>query len=395
MFSHNLVDFGRRPNIIRDLSAFAGKRKQEIGAENVYDFTIGSPNVPVPEVIHDTMKELLQTTDPVALHSYTDARGSQELRETIANYVNRRFGDHLEPGGIYVTAGASSALAIVLRGLTVPGNEVIVFTPHYMEYLVYIEAAGAKVVVAESLEDTFQIDMEKFEAALTEQTRIVIVNSPNNPSGVVYTDECLKAMTALLKRKEEEYGHPIFLLADEPYRELAYDVEVPYLMNYYDDTIVSYSYSKTRSLPGERMGYLAVCKRCAMYDEVVNVISGSGRALGYICASNLYQRMLTRCIDVVSDVSYYKRNRDLLVSGLESVGFSCVRPDGAFYLFVKSPTQDSMEACEKAKEFDIIVVPGHDFGVPNYLRVSYCVQYETIERSMPAWKKLAEYYGLG
>lgn len=395
MFSQNLVDFGRRPNIIRDLSAHAGKRKQEIGAENVFDFTIGSPNIPVPKIFHETMIDLIENSDPVSLHSYTDARGSLELRQTISDYIGGRFGDHVEPDGIYVTHGASSALATALRGLTVPGDEVIIFAPHYMEYLIYVEAAGAKAVVVESEEDTFQIDMDKFAAALTEKTRMVIINSPNNPSGVVYTEACIQAVTDLLKQKEAEYGHPIFLLADEPYRELAYDdIFVPYLMNYYDDTIVSYSYSKTLSLPGERMGYLAVCKRCAMYAEVVNVIAGAARALGHICASNLYQRVIARCIDVVADVSYYKRNRDLLVQSLESMGFTCVHPDGAFYLFMKSPAPDSMDTCQKAKELDIYVVPGHDFGVPGYLRVSYCVEYETIERSLPAWKKLAEFYGL-
>ena len=344
MFSQNMIDFGRRPNIIRDLSAFAGKRKQEVGVENVYDFTIGSPNIPVPQIIHDTMVDLLQNFDPVALHSYTDARGTIELRQTICDHIGKRYGDHVEPDGIYFTAGASSALAIALRALTTPGDEVIIFTPHYMEYFVYAEAAGAKVLVVESEEGSFQIDMDKFDAALSEKTRVVIINSPNNPSGVVYTETCIKSLTELMKRKEAEYGHPIFLLSDEPYRELVYDnIEVPYLMNYYDDTVVSYSYSKTLSIPGERMGYLAVCKRCAMYRDVLDVIAGADRALGYLCASNLMQRTLTRCIDVVADVSYYKRNRDLLVQNLEAMGFSCVHPDGAFYLFIKSPTPDSRD----------------------------------------------------
>lgn len=394
MFSQTIIDYGRKPNVIRDLSAYAGQRKLEIGAENVFDFSIGSPNVPAPKEVHEAIRELLADCDPVALHSYTPAPGMLSVRRAIAESINRRFGDHVEPKGIYVTAGASGAIAMALKGLTLPGDEVIIFTPHYMEYLIYVEAYGAKNVIVETEKDTFQIDLSKFEAAITEKTKVVIVNSPNNPSGVIYSEACLRAMTELMKKKQEQYGHPIYLLSDEPYRELAYGKAVPYLMELYDNTLVCYSYSKTLSIPGERMGYLAICKRMQDFEDVYDACSGAARALGHICTSNLYQRVIERCVDVVADVDYYKRNRDLLVTSLEAMGYTCTHPDGAFYLFMKCHIADSMEFCEKAKEYELMLVPGHDFGVPEYLRVSYCVAYETIERSLPAFKKLAEFYGL-
>lgn len=394
MFSQKNIDFGRKPNVIRDLSAYAGRRKQEIGAENVFDFSIGSPNVPAPKEVHEAMLELMTNADPVAIHSYTGANGMLSARQAIADSITRRFGDHVDAGGVFITAGASGALAMALKGLTVPGDEVIIFTPHYMEYLIYVEAYGCKNVIVETETGTFQIDPARFAAAITEKTKVVIINSPNNPSGVIYTKECLQAVTDLMKQKQAEYGHPIFLLSDEPYRELAYDKDVPWLMDLYDNTLVCYSYSKTLSIPGERMGYLAVCKRCEAYADVMDACAGAARALGHICASNLYQRVIERCVDVVADVGYYKRNRDLLVSELEKMGYSCVHPDGAFYLFLKCPIADSMEFCNKAKEFEIMVVPGHDFGVPEYLRVSYCVAYETIQNALPGFKKLAEFYGL-
>ncbi len=394
MFSQTIIDYGRKPNVIRDLSAYAGRRKLEIGAENVFDFSIGSPNVPAPREVHQAMMDLMTNADPVAIHSYTGASGSLETRQAIADSITRRFGDHVDANGVFVTAGASGALAMALKGLTVPEDEVIIFTPHYMEYLIYVEAYGCKNVIVETEEDTFQINLQRFEAAITEKTKVVILNSPNNPSGVIYTEDCLKAVTDLMKQKQAEYGHPIFLLSDEPYRELAYGMDVPWLMDLYDNTLVCYSYSKTLSIPGERMGYLAVCKRVERFADVMDACSGAARALGHICASNLYQRVITRCVDVVADVGYYKRNRDLLVDGLEKLGFTCVHPDGAFYLFMKCPIADSMEFCEKAKEFEIMVVPGHDFGVPGYLRVSYCVAYETIQKALPEFAKLAAYYGL-
>ena len=394
MFSQTIIDYGRKPNVIRDLSAYAGKRKQEIGPENVFDFSIGSPNVPAPKEVHEAMLDLMQNSDPVAIHSYTPANGMLETRQAIADSITRRFGDCVDAGSVFVTAGASGAIAMALKGLTVPGDEVIIFTPHYMEYLIYVEAYGCKNIIVETEKDTFQIDLARFEAAITEKTKVVILNSPNNPSGVIYTAQCLQAVTDLMKRKQAEYGHSIYLLSDEPYRELAYDKEVPWLMDYYDNTLVCYSYSKTLSIPGERMGYLAVCKRCEHFADVMDACSGAARALGHICASNLYQRVIARCVDVVADVSYYKRNRDLLVSSLEEMGYTCVHPDGAFYLFMKCPIADSMEFCRKAKEFEIMVVPGHDFGVPEYLRVSYCVAYETIQNALPGFKKLAAFYGL-
>lgn len=396
MFSQTLMDFGRKPNVIREVSAYATARKAEIGAGKVFDFSIGSPNIPAPPQVHEAMLDLINNADPVAIHAYTGASGDPQVRRVIAQSINRRFGDNVDEGGIFMTSGSSGALAMSLLGLTRPGDEVIIFIPHYMEYLIYTQAYGAKPVVVDTLPDSFQIDLDKFAAALNEKTRAVIINSPNNPCGAVYSEESIKAVTELLRRREEEYGHPIFLISDEPYREVVYDgVFVPYLMNYYDDTLVCYSYSKTLSIPGERMGYLAVCRRCALYDDVLDVCSGAARALGHICASNMYQRVIACCDGVVADVDYYKRNRDLLTSSLGQMGYSYVNPDGAFYLFVKSPTDNSMDFCTKAREYEIMLVPGHDFGVPGYLRLSYCVAYETIQAALPGFKALAEFYGLG
>lgn len=391
MLSQKMIDYGRKPNVIRNLSAYAGRRKQEIGAENVFDFSIGSPNVPPPREVHEAMLELLCKEDAVSLHAYTGASGTAAVRQAIAASFNRRFGHHVDADGVFVTAGASGALAMALKGLTLPGDEVIIFAPHYMEYLIYTEAYGAIPVVVPTQPGTFQLDPARFAEALTEKTKVVILNSPNNPSGVVYDRSCLEEITALMRRRAAQYGHPIYLLSDEPYRELVYDgVEVPCLMDLYDDTLVCYSYSKTLSIPGERMGYLAVCRRCTAFADVLDACAGAARALGHICASNLYQRVISRCVDVVADVDYYRQNRDILTDGLEKLGFDCVKPQGAFYLFMKCPTEDSMAFCELAKQFELMLVPGHDFGVPDHLRISYCVDRETIVRSLPAFAKLAD-----
>lgn len=395
MLSQLMIDYGNKPNMIRDISAYASKRKQEIGAENVHDFSIGAPNVPAPPQFREAMLDIIQNTDPVELHTYTYASGTIELRTTIANYVNGKFGDHIEPGGVFVTHGSSSALAACIRAVTVPEDEVIVFNPCYMEYGVYIEAFDVKCVRVDTVKGSFQIDVDRLDAAITNKTKAVIVNSPCNPTGVVYTEATIRALTDLLKRRQAEYGHPIFLISDDAYRELVYDdIFVPYLMNYYDNTIVTYTYSKTLSIPGERLGYMAVCKRCAMYDDVVAACIGAARALGHICASNLLQRVITRCIDVVADVNIYKRNRDLLLENLEAMGYTCTHPDGAFYLFVQSPAPDAVEVCNKARDFELILVPGVDFGITDYLRISYCVEYDSIVRALPAFRQLAQYYGL-
>lgn len=393
MYSESLLKLGKAPSEIREIFEYGNKRKAEIGADKVFDFSIGNPSVPAPKSVDDAIKDLVDNFDSVALHGYTSATGDAQVRTTISDYINQRFGTKLTPNHIYMTCGAASSLTITLNAIMLPGEECIVFTPYFPEYGVFLERTGAKLVAVESEDKTFQIDMEKFEAAITEKTKAVIINSPNNPSGVVYTVEKIQQMCEILERKEQEYGHPIFVITDEPYRELVYDdTEVPYIMNYYKNTFVCYSYSKALSLPGERIGYIAVSPEMENEGDAYAAICGSGRALGYVCASSMYQRVIERCIDETADISIYKTNRDLLYNSLTEMGYDCVYPDGAFYLFVKTMCEDAHEFCEKAKEFELLLVPADSFGTPGYVRVSYCVQTKQIEDALPAFKALAESY---
>lgn len=393
MYSESLLKLGKAPSEIREIFEYGNKRKAQIGADKVFDFSIGNPSVPAPKSVDDAIKDLVDNFDSVALHGYTSATGDAQVRTTISDYINQRFGTKLTPNHIYMTCGAASSLTIALNAIMLPGEECIVFTPYFPEYGVFLERTGAKLVAVESEDKTFQIDMEKFEAAITEKTKAVIINSPNNPSGVVYTVEKIQQMCEILERKEQEYGHPIFVITDEPYRELVYDdTEVPYIMNYYKNTFVCYSYSKALSLPGERIGYIAVSPEMENEGDAYAAICGSGRALGYVCASSMYQRVIERCIDETADISIYKTNRDLLYNSLTEMGYDCVYPDGAFYLFVKAMCEDAHEFCEKAKEFELLLVPADSFGTPGYVRVSYCVQTKQIEDALPAFKALAESY---
>lgn len=393
MYTESLVKLGKVRSEIREIFEYGNKRKAEIGAENVFDFSIGNPSVPAPKSVDDAIIDLVNNFDSVALHGYTSAQGDAHVRETIANYINDKFGTNVTANNIYMTCGAAASLTIVMNAILQKDDECIVFTPYFPEYGVFIERTGAKLVEVKSQEKTFQIDMDNFEKAINEKTKAVIINSPNNPSGVVYTVETIEKMCQLLKKKEEEYGHPIFLITDEPYRELVYDdTEVPYVINYYDNTFVCYSYSKALSLPGERIGYIVVSPKMIDEEDAYAAICGAGRALGYVCAPSMLQRVIERCISDTSDISIYKENRDLLYNALTKMGFECVYPDGAFYLFVKAMGEDAYEFCEKAKEYELLLVPANSFGTPGYVRVSYCVQTKQIEDALPAFEKLAESY---
>ena len=394
MINETSYALGANRSCIRDLFEYGCQRAAVVGRENVYDYSLGNPSIPSPKAVNETICQVLADTDSLAVHGYTSAVGDYGMRQAIADDLNARYCAGAAAEDFFIMAGAAPELVAVFRALAVPGSEILAVAPYFPEYKPFAEGAGFAFKVVPPDVPDFQIKLEAVEAMLTEKTQAIILNSPNNPSGVVYTREVLTALADLLSRKSEEFGHPIYVISDEPYRELAYDKEVPYLMDWYDNTLVCYSYSKTLSIPGERMGYLAVCKRIRDFDDVMDACSGAARALGHICASNLYQRVIERCVDVIADVGYYKRNRDLLVGSLEAMGFTCAHPDGAFYLFMKCPIADSMEFCEKAKEYELMLVPGHDFGVPEYLRVSYCVAYETIQNSLPAFQKLAEFYGL-
>lgn len=393
MYTESLVKLGKVRSEIREIFEYGNKRKAEIGAENVFDFSIGNPSVPAPKSVDDAIIDLVNNFDSVALHGYTSAQGDAHVRETIANYINDKFGANVTANNIYMTCGAAASLTIVMNAILQKDDECIVFTPYFPEYGVFIERTGAKLVEVKSQEKTFQIDMDNFEKAINEKTKAVIINSPNNPSGVVYTVETIEKMCELLKKKEEEYGHPIFLITDEPYRELVYDdTEVPYIINYYDNTFVCYSYSKALSLPGERIGYIVVSPNMIDEEDAYAAVCGAGRALGYVCAPSMLQRVIERCISDTSDISIYKENRDLLYNALTKMGFECVYPDGAFYLFVKAMGEDAHEFCEKAKEYELLLVPADSFGTPGYVRVSYCVQTKQIKDALPAFEKLAESY---
>ncbi len=393
MYTESLVKFGKVRSEIRDLFEYGMKRKAEIGEENVYDFSIGNPSVPAPQCVSDAIKELVDTSDSISLHGYTSAQGDAMVRKTVADHLNKKYGAKVSADNIYMTCGAAAALSIVMNACMQPGDECLVIKPYFPEYGVYIERSGAKVVEVDPEEKTLQIDIENVDKAINENTKAIVINSPNNPSGVVYKKDKIEALCELLKKKEEEYGHPIFIITDEPYRELIYDdIELPYLINYYDNTFSCYSFSKALSMPGERIGYVVVSPNIANYEDAYAAVCGSGRALGYVCAPSLWQKVVAKCVDATADISIYKKNRDLFYNSLTEMGFECVYPDGAFYLFVKAMEDDSRAFSAKCKEHEILVVPADSFGMPGYVRVSYCVETKQIEDALPAFKALAEEY---
>lgn len=394
MVSEKMVKLGTNRSVIRDLFEYGNQRKAEIGADKVFDFSLGNPSVPAPPAVREAALDLLQNEDELLLHGYTSAQGDAGLREKIAAYINGQHGVHLTADNLYITVGAAASLTISLKALTEEGDEFITFAPFFPEYRVFVENAGASLVVADSDPEDFQIDCGAFEKAVTAHTKGVILNSPNNPSGVVITEDRIRELCGILEKKQREYGHTIFLISDEPYRELVYDgVKVPYLMNYYDNTIVCYSYSKSLSLPGERIGYIAVSEKAAEWKKIYAAVCGAGRSLGYVCAPSLFQQVVARCIGQTSDVSIYKKNRDLLYNALTEYGYRCIRPDGAFYLFVEALEKDANAFSAKAREYELLLVPADSFGTPGFVRISYCVSTEQIERSLPAFRALAEAYG--
>ncbi len=396
MLNEKNVRLGKVRSSIRELFEYGKKRKTEIGEENVFDFSIGNPSVPAPAEIKNALCEILETYDPVQLHGYTSAQGDYGVRKVLSDYINSRFGTTLNADCLYMTCGAAASLTIVLNAILNNGEEIITFAPYFPEYRVFTENAGGKLVPVKCKDSTFQIDFSAFEGALSAHTRGVIINSPNNPSGVVYAESDIKRLAEILKKHSEKYGEPVFLIADEPYRELVFDksVKVPYVMNYYTHSIVCYSYSKSLSLPGERIGYIAVNDKIPQFDDVYAAVCGAGRALGFVCAPNLFQQLIKKVYNLTSDVSVYKANRDKLYAALKSYGYAVVKPDGAFYMFVKSPEPDAKAFCERAKKYELLIVAGDDFGCGGYARVSYCVSPAMIDRALPAFKKLAESYKL-
>ena len=384
---------GKVRSAIRDLFEYGNQRAAQIGRENVFDYSLGNPSVAPPKKVTETMLKMINEEEPVSLHGYTSAQGAAGVRKSIADDLNKRFDLNISPDCLYMTCGAAASLTITLKALSCPEDEFMVIAPFFPEYRVFIEMTGSKCVVVEPDYEKFQINWEAFTKSVNTHTKGVILNSPNNPSGAVLTEEVIKKTTAFLKAKEEEYGHPIYLISDEPYRELVYDDRpVPYLTKYYKDTIVCYSYSKSLSLPGERIGYILVSEQMDDFADVYAAVCGAGRALGFVCAPSLLQRTVAECTGMASDLSTYRVNRDLLYNALTEYGYECVYPDGAFYLFFKALEADSKAFCERAKAHELLLVPADSFGCPGYVRISYCVKTSMVEKSLPAFKALAEEY---
>ena len=395
MISEKMKALGVKKSVIREIFEYAKHRKAEIGAENVFDYSIGNPSVPSPDIVKETLTSLLTEKDPAILHGYTSAQGDLGVRKSIADYLNATYAAGVSEDLIYLTVGAAAALTISLNAVLADNanEEVIVFAPFFPEYKVFIEKAGGKLVAVPAKAPDFQIDFDAFEKAISPKTKAVIVNSPNNPTGVVLSEDTIRKLSKILEAAEKTYGHSIYLIADEPYRELVYgSIEVPYLTKFYNDTLVCYSFSKSLSLPGERIGYVLVSPKATMASDVYAAILGAGRALGFVCAPALFQYLIPSCLGKTADISVYEKNRTLLYENLTNNGYTCASPDGAFYLFVKALEEDAYSFCERAKQYELLLVPSDDFGYPGYVRIAYCVTTEQIERSLPAFKALAASY---
>lgn len=369
--------------------------RAKYGADKVFDFSLGNPSVPSPDSVREAIIELVNTTDPTVLHGYMSNAGFEDVRQTIAESLNRRFDTKFSAKNLIMTVGAASGLNVILKTILNPGEEVIVFAPYFLEYGAYVRNYDGVLVEISPDTTTFQPNLAEFEQKITPKTRAVIVNTPHNPTGVVYSEETIKKLSAILEAKQKEFGTVIYLISDEPYRELAYDgVEVPYLTKYYNNTVVGYSYSKSLSLPGERIGYLVIPDEADGSEELISAATIANRTLGCVNAPSLIQKVVAKCVDAKTDLAAYDKNRQALYDGLKECGFECIKPQGAFYLFVKSPVEDEKAFCEAGKKYNILMVPGSSFACPGYVRLAYCVSYETIVNSLPEFKKLAAEYGL-
>ena len=395
MIDQQLAAWGRSGNIIREIAEYGAEQAKIAGAENVYNFTIGSPSIDPPACVFETMDKLRASVPAALLHTYTPAAGLPEVREKAAAYLTKTFGVNYRAQDVIITCGTSTCLAVLTRVLLSGGGRAMTFTPYFMDYKYYAESVGSALTECPTDPDTFQLDLDAAEKALTSDTMLLIINSPNNPSGVVLRREGLEALAALLERKQREYGHPIYIVADEPYRDLVYDgQEVVYLPTIYKNTIYCYSFSKSMSLPGERVGFMALPPELDDYDDISSAAMAVIRAFGYICVSNMWQRVAIDCLGATSDISIYRGNRDLLYGALTEMGYTCVHPDGAFYLFMKTPEPDATAFCRRAMKDNLLVVPGDSFGTPGYVRLAYCVSRDVIVRSLPVFRKLAEEYGI-
>ena len=390
MINETAYSLGANRSCIRDLFEYGCQRAAIVGRENVYDYSLGNPSIPSPPEVNAAIHAILEDTDSLAVHGYTSAIGDFATRKAIADDLNTRYGAATAPEDFFIGSGAAAELIAVIRALAVEGGELLAIAPYFPEYKPFTECNGLIFKVVPPDVPGFQVKLEAVEAMLTERTQAIIVNSPNNPSGVVYTRETLEALAALLTRKAAEYGHPIYIISDEPYRELTYGVTAPWVPSIYRDTIVCYSYSKSLSLPGERIGYVYVPKEATDSGRLYAAIAGAARACGHVCAPSLWQKVIARCAHLRPDLEAYDKNRRALYEGLTEMGYEMAKPDGAFYLFIKAPGGDANAFSEKAKRKDLLLVPGDGFGCPGYFRICYCVSYEMIQKSLPVFRELIE-----
>ena len=395
MISEKMKPYVKNNSAIRMMFEEGNRLRAKYGADKVFDFSLGNPSVPAPDSVREAIIELVNTTDPTVLHGYMSNAGFEDVRQTIAESLNRRFDTKFSAKNLIMTVGAASGLNVILKTILNPGEEVIVFAPYFLEYGAYVRNYDGVLVEISPDTTTFQPNLAEFEQKITPKTRAVIVNTPHNPTGVVYSEETIKKLSVILEAKQKEFGTVIYLISDEPYRELAYDgVEVPYLTKYYNNTVVGYSYSKSLSLPGERIGYLVIPDEADGSEELISAATIANRTLGCVNAPSLIQKVVAKCVDAKTDLAAYDKNRQAIYNGLKECGFECIKPQGAFYLFVKSPVEDEKAFCEAGKKYNILMVPGSSFACPGYVRLAYCVSYETIVNSLPEFKKLAAEYGL-
>lgn len=395
MISEKMKQLASNNSVIRAMFEEGQNMARVYGAENVYDFSLGNPSVPAPEEVKDAIREILDQEDSLMVHGYMSNVGYQDVRQAVEESLNRRFGTDFHENNIIMTVGAAGGLNVILKTLLNPGDEVLTFAPYFTEYGNYVANYDGTLVVVSPNTMDFQPNLREFAEKITPKTKAVIVNNPNNPTGVVYSAETCREMSRILREKQHEFGTDIYLISDEPYRELAYDgVEVPYLTEYYANTVVCYSWSKSLSLPGERIGYLVIPNELSDYELVYAAAGIATRVSGFVNAPSLMQRAVARCLDAQTDIEAYNRNREALYQGLKACGFDCIKPQGAFYLFVKTPTADEKEFVQRAKKYHILVVPGSSFACPGYVRIAYCVSYETIIHSLPYFQELAKEYGL-
>ena len=395
MISEKMKPYVKNNSAIRMMFEEGNRLRAKYGADKVFDFSLGNPSVPAPDCVREAIIELANETDPTVLHGYMSNAGFEDVRQTIAESLNKRFDTKFSAKNLIMTVGAASGLNVILKTILNPGEEVIVFAPYFLEYGAYVRNYDGVLVEISPDTATFQPNLAEFEKKITPKTKAVIVNTPHNPTGVVYSEETIRKLSAILEAKQKEFGTVIYLISDEPYRELAYDgVEVPYLTKYYDNTVVGYSYSKSLSLPGERIGYLVIPDEADGSEELISAATIANRTLGCVNAPSLIQKVVAKCVDAKTDLAAYDKNRQALYNGLKEWGFECIKPQGAFYLFVKSPVADEKAFCEAGKKYNILMVPGSSFACPGYVRLAYCVSYETIVNSLPEFKKLAAEYGL-